>query len=115
MTLGQWFRRLLATSEEIEADALAARSRKEGCSCIGEVQDRGRVTVRGTVTSMSTTPRGWLEAELSDGTGVVLLIWMGRARLEAVMPGRHLRVTGCLARRDGRCVMFNPDYEVVSA
>ena len=45
--------------------------------------------------------------------GTVKLVWMGRSRLECLLPGRHIRVDGRLAQADGACVMYNPDFAIV--
>lgn len=112
-SLSQRLRRFFASSEELEAEDLAERTRAEGLSTIAEAEVRTLVTLRGVVASTTTTPRGWLEAELSDGTGAVTLVWMGYSRLDAVLPGRSVRITGRIADERGRLVMYNPTYEVV--
>ena len=75
---------------------------------------RSRVTLRGTVTSVtSDADNGWLEAELDDGSGTVRLIWMGRTRIGCLLPGHALRVSGRLATADGVPAIYNPDYEIL--
>ena len=74
------------------------------------------LTVQGQVAILTVTPAAehrWLEAELTDGTGALTLIWMGRHRIAGVTPGRSLRVTGLISERGGRRVMFNPGYELL--
>lgn len=113
-TLGQRLRRLFYTPEELEAEDLEELARDSGAVAIAEAGLRHRVRIRGTVSSVTTVAEsGWLEATLTDGTGSVTLVWMGRRRLECVLPGTHLVVTGRLTDENGRRTIYNPDFEVV--
>ncbi len=113
-SLGERLRRFLSTAEQLEAEDLADQARKVGAIPLNECQTRQKVTLRGTVTSVTASNTSWLEADLNDGTGSVSLIWMGRRRIECILPGRHLLVTGRLTEDDGRRVIFNPEFEVLS-
>lgn len=105
------FRHLLAPHERVGASARAAR---EGLNLIAESRAQQQVELQGDILGTSTGPSGWLEAELSDGTGTVLLIWMGHRQLAAIQPRRTLRVQGRLALRGKRLVIYNPAYDVVA-
>ncbi len=108
-------RRFFSTPEELEAADLEARARDSGAVPIADARERESVRIRGTITSMTAVAEsGWLEADLSDGTGIVKLVWMGRRRIECIMPGTHLVATGRLARSGEHLVIYNPDFEVVS-
>lgn len=113
-SLGDRIRRLFSSAEQLEAEDLEARARDCGALPIAEAAPRTKVTFRGTVSSVTSSDTGWLEAELTDGTGSVKLVWMGRKRLECVLPGRHLLVSGRLASDEGDSVIYNPEFEVVS-
>lgn len=113
-TMGERLRRLLSSAEQLEAEDLADQAREAGAVPLSECKIRQKVTVRGTVTSVTATNTSWLEADLNDGTGTVSLIWMGRRRIECIMPGRHLLVTGRLTEEAGRRAIFNPEFEVLS-
>lgn len=113
-SLGNRLRRFLSSAEQLEAEDLADQAREAGAVPLSECQTRQKVTLRGTVTSVTASNTSWLEADLNDGTGSVSLIWMGRRRIECIMPGRHLLVTGRLTEEDGRRVIFNPEFEVLS-
>lgn len=114
-SFGTRLRRLFSTAEELEAEDLEERARESGAERIAEAHDRARVKFRGTVTSITTgVESGWLEAILSDGSGTVKLVWMGHRRLECVLPGTDLFVTGRLTSEDDVRVIYNPEFEVVS-
>ncbi|HJE52548.1 MAG TPA: OB-fold nucleic acid binding domain-containing protein [Tessaracoccus flavescens] len=107
-------RRFFLSSAELEQSDLRELAAETGASQLADCAPRSRVTLRGTVTSLTSDPRhGWLEAEVSDGSGTLRVIWMGRDRLECLLPGRSVLVTGRLAEDEGRPVMYNPDFEVV--
>ena len=107
-------RRFLLSSDELEESELREQAAVVGACQLSKCAPRSRVTVRGTVTSLTSDPRhGWLEAEINDGSGELRVIWMGRDRIECLLPGRSVLVTGRLAQVDDRPVMYNPDFEVI--
>ena len=53
-----------------------------------------------------------LEAELYDGTGSVLLVWLGRRRIGGIECGRSLTARGRLTVHDGRPTLYNAEYEL---
>ena len=70
---------------------------RAGESSIADAPDRERVRLRGTVKTVTLRPRGGvpaLEAELDDGSGVILIVWLGRRRIAGVGPGRSMYVEG---------------------
>ncbi|MHA6509412.1 OB-fold nucleic acid binding domain-containing protein [Tessaracoccus sp. Y1736] len=107
-------RRYFLSHEELEARELLEQAEDSGAQPLTSCQMRSRVVLQGTITAVtSDAQHGWLEAEVSDGSGTVKLVWMGRSRLECLLPGKHIRVDGRLAQADGVCVMYNPDFEIV--
>ncbi|GAA4905948.1 hypothetical protein GCM10025789_26680 [Tessaracoccus lubricantis] len=108
-SLKERLRRLVTPTEELEATELLQRAEDSGAQALSTCTPRSRVTLRGEIVSITSDAKhGWLEAEVSDGSGTVRLVWMGRSRLECLMPGRHIRVEGRLAEEDGNPVIFNP-------
>ena len=107
-------RRLVTPVEELEATELRQRAADVGAHPLASCEPRSRVILRGEIVSITSDAKnGWLEAEVNDGSGTVRLIWMGRSRLECLMPGRHIRVAGRLAEEDSSPVIYNPDFEVI--
>ena len=73
------------------------------------------VEVSGTVHSVTLHPSGGVEsfeADISDATGIVHLVWLGRRRLTGIVPSRQIIARGRVAIRGGRKVIFNPEYEI---
>ena len=113
-SVAERLRRYFLSHEELEATELREQAEVSGAQPLTSCQMRSRVTLQGTITSVtSDADHGWLEAEVTDGSGTVKLVWMGRSRVECLLPGRHIRVQGRLAQADGDCVMYNPYFEIV--
>ena len=56
-----------------------------------------------------------VEAEFTDGSGTVTLIWMGRRSIPGITAGRELIVSGRVSFVDGERRVYNPLYELVPA
>ncbi|UPK73246.1 OB-fold nucleic acid binding domain-containing protein [Nocardioidaceae bacterium SCSIO 66511] len=107
--------RLTTPTARIEEAELRDEAAKAGCELIATRSDRQEATVHGTLRRVTLRPRGGvpaLEADLNDGSGSVLVVWLGRRRIEGITPGRQLTVHGRLGIRDGERILFNPRYEL---
>lgn len=84
-------------------------------TAIAAVVPRKRTTLMGRVTSVQTHVRPWvrLDAVLSDGTGTIVLRFMGRTEIPGLVPGRDLRVEGTAALEREVLIMRNPIYSFV--
>lgn len=114
-----WLRRTLhrltASDAELDAEALQSELDRSGAEAVSGCRRGEQVCVAGRLTSVVYNPRETaptLEAELWDGSGTVLLVWLGRRRIAGIEPGRSLVARGRLAVRDGRMVIYNPWYEL---
>ena len=87
-----------------------------GVSAIADAPDRERVRLRGTLRTVTLRPRGGvpaLEAELFDGSGVIVIVWLGRRRIAGISPGRAIQVEGRIGTGEGVRLMYNPRYELI--
>jgi hypothetical protein len=78
---------------------------------------RSVTQINGNLASVRTRPVGSspsLEAELSDGSEVIRLVWVGQQRIAGIEPGRPLTVEGMVGVHRGRKTMFNPRYQLGS-
>ena len=85
---------------------------------IAQVIARRRATVVGEIASARVVVKSgapWLEAEVSDGTGTLVVTWTGRREIAGVRPGQRILVTGrgALVKGDARLVVYNPLYELL--
>lgn len=112
---GKWVRRLAAPSQELFAEGVRHETEVDATP-VDELQARQRVTVAGRLRTVVLSIDGRspsVEAELFDGTGQVLLVWMGRRRIVGLEPGTRLVARGRVAQsHDGRLVIYNPTYEL---
>jgi amino acid transporter len=85
---------------------------------IADSRHRDIVDLAGTLRAVTLRPRGstpTMEAELWDGTGRVLLVWLGRRDIPGVQPGRKIVVHGRLTSVKGERAIYNPAYELQPA
>ena len=84
------------------------------CTRIAQCQTRQRVEIGGTITPHGVNlDRVWYEAELTDPTGSVLLIWMGRQNVQCLHDGAVVTARGRLAEVDDDLVLYNPEFSVL--
>lgn len=80
---------------------------------LAEATLRRPVAFEGVVEHLGVVPRGgtpWLEAQVGDGSGHVLVVFTGCRRIGGLEVGRRLRVEGVLRRERRRLVCMNPAY-----
>jgi RecG-like helicase len=90
-----------------------------GVTPIGDCQPRQEITVAGEISSMRIVPRAGspsLEATVSDGTGMLVVVWTGRRRIAGISPGRRLLLSGRGTDQGGRgrILLMNPNYELLA-
>jgi hypothetical protein len=111
-------RRLSASNAELESAERQRVAESAGANKICDLADRQVARLRGTITVLTMKPRAgtpWLEAELSDGSGTIRLIWMGRRQIPGVTAGRELIVSGRASYVDGERRLYNPYYELIAS
>ena len=110
--------RLTTQAHDLDAEDLQRQGDRIGATPVSACVDRTPVTVFGTVRSLTIRPRAGtpaLEAELFDGADVVTLVWLGRRTIAGIEPGRQLRASGRITSAEGRRLIYNPRYELLSA
>jgi hypothetical protein len=83
---------------------------------INQAPEGAVVHILGTLKTVTLRPRGGvpaLEAELTDGSGCITVVWLGRRRIGGVTPGRQIRVHGRIGRVGRDQMIFNPRYELL--
>jgi len=114
--VGAALRRALSSDEE-PAPEEHPTTTVAGVTPIGTIVPRRRAMVRGTLQTVTVSPRLGtcsLQADLTDGTGTVRLVWMGRRTIAGIEPGRRLEASGMIAADHGGRVMYNPVYELLA-
>jgi RecG-like helicase len=97
-------------AEEIQAWAATV----PGTTRIADAPRRSRAKVAGVVRRITVRPvEGYesLEALLSDGTGELEVVWMGRRSIRGLPLGSRVVVDGVVGETRGQLRMVNPTFE----
>ncbi len=86
-------------------------------TAIAAVALRRRNTVRGEIVSVASYQRPWMrtDAVVGDGTGTLMLRFLGRATVPGLAVGRRVIAQGTPGLVRGAVVMVNPLYSFVAA
>lgn len=111
----RFFARMAETDEiRLSQELQGWASTVPGTVRIAEVPTRARVKIAGVVKRITVHPEHGLEALealLSDGTGELSIMWMGRRSIPGLTLGTRVVVEGVVAeQRQGRR-MVNPSFE----
>lgn len=112
-------RRLFKRLAQDETDRRAEEIRRwaetvPGTTSIARAQSRSVVRLAGVVESLRVMPREGvpsIEAVVSDGTGQVTAIWLGRRSVPGLMLGARLVLEGRLGGNPIRLQLMNPVFE----
>ena len=88
-----------------------------GSTRVADLKDREIATIVGTIRSLTLRPSSVaksLEAEIEDGTGFVVVIWVGRRSITGVAAGTDIEVRGLMSRDSRGWRTFNPTYKLLS-
>jgi hypothetical protein len=104
--------------EDIRADNLRHwASTIEGAIPLAQVEPRTRVKVAGVVQNIRIDPRegtGAVEATIIDGSGYMVVRWLGRSSMRGVRLGVGLVVEGVAGRsQQGEPTLLNPEYTLI--
>lgn len=105
-----------ASSTEMHERELRREYADDGGTRIADAPDRERVRLRGTLRTVTLRPRGGvpaLEAELTDGSGALIVVWLGRRRIAGISPGTSIQVEGRIGSSEGHRIIYNPRYELI--
>ncbi len=85
---------------------------------IGDVSHRDRATVAGRVRQVRVQPRNGVatvEVTISDGTGDLRVVFLGRRHIPGIVPGTFLSAHAVVGQRGGHLEMMNPEYTLLAA
>jgi RecG-like helicase len=108
--------------EVVAVSALAtANGRDRGTAVvtpIGDVRWRTHARIKGKIRSLRIQP--WadvatLEAVVVDGTGGVLLVFLGRRKVAGIELGREIVAEGMVGASRGYLAILNPEIELLSS
>jgi RecG-like helicase len=113
------FRRLLDRLNESDETRLAEETRAwaattEGTVRIADAPMRQPARIAGVIRRMTVLPmegKEALQALISDGTGEVTIVFMGRRGIGGLSLGKRVVVEGVLGEQRGEIRMVNPLLE----
>ena len=82
---------------------------------VGHARPGKIARMRGTIDSIRIEPHDAapaLTASISDGTGAIDAVFMGRREIPGIEPGRVVTIRGRVAQGEGGLHLFNPWYEL---
>jgi RecG-like helicase len=82
------------------------------------VRERQRVKLAGRIHALRVQPwsgQPTLECTVTDGTGKITVVFLGRRQIAGVEPGARIVVEGIVGVRRGQLVMLNPEYRLLPA
>ncbi len=88
-----------------------------GTIAIQDIEWRQHVKIAGRIRSMRVeTAKGManLECEITDGTGSLVVVFIGRRRIPGIDPGTNLVVVGTVGTWRRRLAILNPTYELLT-
>ncbi len=106
---------LMQTKADQHAAALQSSVRTVGATPIARCAPGEPATMSGVLSAVTLRPREnvpAVEADLFDGSGHILLVWLGRRRIRGIEPGRSIVVTGRITHSADQPAVFNPSYEL---
>ena len=113
-------RRLMASLSQDKSDQhaeeLRGGVRDVGATPICDCVPGEPATVTGVLRSVTLRPREGVpavEAELYDGSGRIMVVWLGRRRIHGVTPGRGIVVHGRITCTTEKPTIFNPRYTLL--
>lgn len=109
-----WWRRLLAPRADLEAEDRGVEG--AGAQPIGGLVPRSRARIAGRIVSLTYQPTGEtpaLVARVSDGSGTIGLVFLGRTDLPGIEAGRRLVASGTVGTENGLPIIMNPTYELL--
>jgi RecG-like helicase len=83
---------------------------------VADARPRERITVEGAVTSFLVRPLAdvpTVEVRVSDATGTMPAVFLGRRRVPGIRLGTRLVVSGIVGARGRTLVMINPEYRLL--
>lgn len=117
--------RLSALLEELGRSPAEARAQNlrrwsasiPGTTAIAALEPRKHQKTAGVVQNIRIDPRPTsrsIEATIIDGTGQMVVKWLGRPQIQGINLGSGLIVSGMVGRTDeDEPMILNPDHEVV--
>jgi hypothetical protein len=116
--LGELIEKLARPAQEIRAEHLREWAAAiPGTVPIADAEPRCPCKIAGVIQNVRIDPRegsGSIEATINDGTGRMLVKWLGRQKLAGISLGAGLICEGTVGVGPGKLLqVLNPEYQLV--
>ena len=116
--LSELIDKLARPAQEIRAEHLKEWARSiPGTVPIAEAECRCRCKIAGVIQNIRIDPRegsGSIEATVNDGTGRMVVKWLGRQKLSGITLGAGLIFEGTVGEgRKKQLQVLNPEYQLL--
>lgn len=114
--LGRALERIRSVAADDDPAPAADLPPPPGTTLIADTTDRQRATVQGRVSALTLPTAGSVPAlviDVTDASGSMELVFVGRRSIPGIETGVILRATGRVSLDTPRRVMYNPAYEIV--
>jgi hypothetical protein len=112
---GRWFKKFSVDADEQRARQIRAwAAAVPGVTPICDAAPRSVGRVAGVVESLRVRPREGvqaIEAVLTDGSGTVTAVWLGRRTMPGLTLGSKLILEGRFGGERARLHVMNPQFE----
>ena len=115
MALRKLVERLTKPVEEIDREKLEGMRTRAGAQRLDAAVPRERILAAGEIKAVRIVPRAGadaLEVVVTDGSGSITGVFLGRRKIAGLSPGRKIVMEGMVARDGRRNLLFNPIYEL---
>jgi hypothetical protein len=110
-------KRVGKSTEDSDREKLMDFCAALGTTPIDELPVRTPVRFAGEITSLRIVPRAGapaIEVTISDGRGAAVAVFLGRARVRGLTPGRRMVVEGVPMREGAETLVYNPAYQLLA-
>ena len=110
-------KRVGRSTEETDREKLRDFCSGLGLTPIVELPVRTPVRFAGEITSLRIVPRAGapaIEVTVSDGNAAAVAVFLGRARVRGLTPGRRMVVEGVAVQEGPEKLVYNPAYELIA-
>lgn len=110
-----WWREFSKTNAELDAEDIRQEAAQAGAKEVLKIRRGELVKIHGVVKSVSLRPEGAtpvFQADVFDGSGTLVVSWLGRRSIRGITPGRHIDITGRVTEMDGKRTICNPEYHL---
>jgi hypothetical protein len=117
MGVRRFVKKVGKSTEESDREKLIEFCDALGTTPISELPVRTPVRFVGEITSLRIVPRAGapaIEVTVSDGRAAAVAVFLGRARVRGLTPGRKMVVEGVPVAEGGEKLVYNPTYELLA-